>query len=384
MLINIKYFLKENIVKCSLNFIGKLKKMRTNQIVKDLPDSKEEFIVSYISLGHTRHSLLAISKKVGEHYYIVNSIGITEVNRQVNFINPNANGQTHRDIRAVHEVINPNKNKTTVYAKHYPISNLTANRILTFISHKRGTRFSFDEFSTNCHNFVLAILENNGIHDNELYTWRLPNKPDDMRCNLERVDIPESLQASQEPDNFLFYGENNRSAFKMEAKKGPNIVEQKPTNTWQWKNIKIERTISYEPETKYYKVIDNTPNIALNESIEKVKIKKAIYLLDDYANGSIFWHPCRNYRVLVREFIKTFKINDDTTVNDLLSMLRDKIDQHHKLNGDVSYVKGDLHSRLIFIDFVLNNPNYTETNIPKNKPIQLNQTVELIKPGYFR
>lgn len=94
---------------------------------KTLPQSEDNYIVSYISLGHKYHCLLAISKKVGEHYYLVNSIGLMQVNTPMGA----HSDSVPRDIRAVYELIRPSANDAMVYAKHYAITNDTAKNILS-------------------------------------------------------------------------------------------------------------------------------------------------------------------------------------------------------------------------------------------------------------
>lgn len=222
---------------------------------------------------------------------------------------------------------------------------------------KLGESLSFSELTRNCHNFAMTILENNGIHDKDLYANCLPVQRRDLSTTLTRFETPNQLNASSDAKLFRFYGKNNRDpVIPQEDHPSSN------TTTWRWNsNITIEHTLTYDVQKRYYQIAQN---VKLNQTAtpEQIKLQKAIHLLRDYVDGSHFWHPLRNYRELVREVLGKF--NKETgTVSELLSAVRTAVTQFHHNNGDVPYTKGGLYKRLTFIDYVLNNPNYQESQI---------------------
>lgn len=304
-------------------------------------EKSNDYIVSYVSYTHMHHSMLCISKKDKDNnYYVVNTIGI--MNIQNHFADP--------DIRAVHELINPNRSQVCVYAKHYEINNNTADTILKFIQQKHGKGLLFFELKKNCHNFATAILEENGVSDRKLYDSRFPLRAEKMRCELSRVIVPDNIRQLDDANKFRFYGSNGSTA--INNKNDPAL------NTWKWNNdIKITHKLSYIPENKYYEIIKKTPISEDKNGTEQIKLKKAIQLLENYSEGSLFWHPLRTYRTLVRNIIVEYKNKENSSVSQLLDSLREGIRQYHKTNGDISYIRGSLHRRLRFIDFVLNDAN---------------------------
>lgn len=324
------------------------------KIQKALGDTEGEYIVSYISLNHMYHSFLAISKKVGDQYYIVNTIGIMQVNKH----SANREG-VEPDVRGVFEVIHPNNKKVDVHARHFAVSNNTAKQMLEFMNNKRGRAVNFEQFSKNCHNFAMIGLQDNGIYNSKLSSFRLPAQFK-QTCKLTRTEVPASLSTSADKDSYLFSDKDN-------AHKQRKISEGQDTSklsAWQWpEGIKIKSKISYEHETAYDKVVANAPQEKNTETNAAMNLKKAIFLLRDYASGSFFWHPLRNYRTLVDTCIKEFEASEENkTVDNLLMRVREAMRKHHKNAGDVGYVKGSLYRRLAYIEFVLNNNDVAVKN----------------------
>ncbi|MGQ3888746.1 hypothetical protein ACQUW5_06910 [Legionella sp. CNM-1927-20] len=207
---------------------------------KYLLPTEGEYIVSYISLKHTMHALLAISKKVENQYVLVNSIGLMQVNQNIS-----NREHVERDVQAIHELINPGRDETAVYAKHYRITNNQAKGLLDFIQKQRGRRFSFSEFSRNCHNFVIATLSFLGIHDENLINCILPPRDSSTLTTLTRQSVPRPLLQDA---NYTFYGENKETA----NKDSPNNL-----TTWAWpENIEIIDKIEYKPNLSYFKIIE--------------------------------------------------------------------------------------------------------------------------------
>lgn len=309
---------------------------------KELTQDQDEYVISYISLGHLNHCFLGISKKVNGKYYLVKTIGVMQVNP---YTQAKHDEFAVRVFKIIPEPIYPTKDKASAYAKHYAIDEQTALNTLGYLNNKFDEEVSFDTFNHNCHNFVLAILENSGFHDDQLFSHRLPCKAEKLLCQMSRVEIPNELRESSNNTKYSFFQKENA----------------KNETTWEWDNVEIENELIYTPNEAYFDIIAATPGLnGPDLKDEDKKLKQAIHLLRDYENGSFFWHPCRTYRAQVKQFLDGFekKQKEEKTISNLISGLRKVIANYHRTN-DVANAKGSLHRRITFIDFVLNNSSFT-------------------------
>ena len=187
----------------------------------------------------------------------------------------------------------------------------------------------------------MAVLDEAGISDNCLTKRAIPPSASPLssivRDKLTRVAVPDDLQ---------FVG----CRYYLSKWYENFFTSSSQYCTWKWDgDIKIKNQTSYVRDTECDKIIKDIPGG------ESAKLKQAVRILQDYAEGSTFWHPCRTYRGLVSDIIKMYGNGQINSVNDMLVKLRNAVKQYHQTYGDVPYINGSLHKKMRYIEFVLSD-----------------------------